>query len=78
MYMMDDMIDIGLPDDKVWPTKAHRVVAQQVGLCNPRVTTRDALTRIVSSVLSIPNDKIEKVSLIDLVKVYGVPYINLS
>lgn len=78
MYMMDNMIDIGLPDGKDWPTKAHRIVAKHVGLCNPRVTNRDALTEVVSSVLSIPNDAIEKVSLIDLVEDYGVPYINLS
>jgi S-adenosylmethionine/arginine decarboxylase-like enzyme len=71
MYMIDDMIDMGLEDGQKWPTKAHRAVAQNLALCNPMITTRDALTEIVQKVCSIPKTEIKKVKFTDLPK-YGI------
>lgn len=71
MYMLDDMIDMGLKDGQKWPTPAHREVACNLALCNPAVKTRDTLTAIVQKVRKIPKSKIETVSWSDLPK-YGL------
>lgn len=71
MYMFPNMIDLGLKEDQEWPNEVYKVVAQRVLLCNPLVTTRDALTNGVQKILSIPDDKIETVSVNDLVSDYG-------
>jgi hypothetical protein len=68
MYMLDDMIDMGLRDDQKWPSKAHRDVACNLALCNPIVTNRDTLTDIVQKVIAIPKADIKKVTMADLPK----------
>lgn len=78
MYIYEGMIDMGLLESQKWPSKAHRVVASNIALCNSRVTTRDSLTEIVQRVIAIPNDKIKKVTVTDLAKDWHVPFINLS
>lgn len=71
MYMLNDMIDMGLKDRQKWPSDAHRVVAQNIALCNPQITTRDALTQVVQKVCKIPKSKIKTVTLAEMPK-YGL------
>lgn len=71
MYMMADMIDMGLEDGQKWPTPAHREVACNLALCNPMVTRRDDLTAIVQKVLKIPKSKIKMVTMTGLPE-YGL------
>jgi hypothetical protein len=62
MYMLDDMIDMGLKDGQKWPSKAHREVAAALAICNSAITTRDALTNVVQKVCLIPKSKIKTVT----------------
>ena len=66
MYIFDEMIDMGLRKGQGWPTDAHRVVAMNLALCNPLITTRDKLTDVVQKVRKIPKTKIKSVTLADL------------
>lgn len=60
MYIFPEMIDIGLGKSEKRTSKAHKVVAQTVLLCNPRLTTCDALIHNVRLINKIPKDKIKK------------------
>lgn len=71
MYMLEDMIDMGLKRGQKWPTDTHRVVACNLALCNPLVRNRDTLTEIVQKVRKIPKSKIETVTMADL-STYGL------
>jgi hypothetical protein len=75
MYIIPTMIDLGLLDNQQWPNNVYKKVAQILGLCNNRVTSRDRLIEVVQAVLAIPEDKIATVSLRDCREVYNVPYI---
>lgn len=72
------MIDMGLKENQKWPTKAHRKVAQHIGLCNSRVVTRDSLIEICQAVIAIPKDKIKTVTIMDCAVEFKVPFISLS
>jgi len=74
MYMLEDMIDMGLKPRQKWPTDAHRVVAMNLALNNPLVRTRDTLTEIVQKVRKIPKTKIETVTIPQLAG-YGLGFI---
>lgn len=71
MYMLPDMIEMGLRPDQNWPTAAHKKVAQRLALCNPLIKTRDDLTEVVQKVIAIPRSQIKKVEFKDLPK-YGL------
>lgn len=70
MYMIPSMIDMGLKEGEEWPTEAHKEVAMNILLCNPKINSRDKLTEGVSKILKIPNDIIKTVTIHDLPK-YG-------
>lgn len=78
MYMLPEMIDMGLQEGQEWPSDAHKVVAQNVALCNSRVTTRDILTEVCQAIIAIPESDIKTVTWIQLVDKYNVPFVNLS
>src|ERR1700723_3589938 len=61
MYLIEDMIDMGLKAGQKWPSAAHRKVASTLVIGNPLIRTRDALTEIVQKVCKIPKTKIKKV-----------------
>lgn len=71
MYMMEHMIDMGLKPRQQWPTDMHRVVAVNLAICNPMITTRDALIEIVQKVRQIPAAEIETITVPELTK-YGI------
>lgn len=71
MYMLDDMIDMGLLSGQKWPSPAHRTVACNLALCNPMVKNRDTLTDIVQKVRNIPKTEIKTMTMSDLPK-YGL------
>lgn len=66
MYILDSMVDLGLTEGQAWPSAAHRAVAQSIALCNPLITSRDALTDAVQKIIAIPQDKIKTVTFADL------------
>lgn len=70
MYLIPDMIDMGLPEGAKWPTPAHRQVAINLFIQNPAIKGMDMLCEGVAKVLKIPNGKIKKVTFKDLPK-YG-------
>jgi len=67
MYIVPDMIDLGLDEGQKWASAAHREVAQKILIGNPRVTGRDVLHHNVQIINAIPPDKIKTVTLADLV-----------
>jgi hypothetical protein len=74
MYIFPDMIDMSFSDkEKIeWPSKAHKVVAENVLLCNSLITDRDTLINCGRIIRKIPKSKIKIVTLLDLVKL-GIP-----
>jgi hypothetical protein len=68
MYMLEDMIDMGLKKGQKWPSPAHRTVACNLALCNPLVKNRDTLTEIVQKVRAIPKTEIKVLKMGDLPK----------
>ena len=70
MYMIDTMIDMGLEKDKEWPSDVHRQVAINLLICNPRITTMDALMTGIKKVNSIPIEEIKIITYEGLEK-YG-------
>lgn len=73
MYMLPEMINMGLKSNGLFgrvrqkfPTEDHRIVAENLALCNDLVFTRDALTEIVQEVIKIPVDKIKTIKLQEL------------
>jgi hypothetical protein len=68
MYMLDNMIEMGLKEGESWASDMHREVAMNVCLCNPNITSRDALTYNVGIINKIPKKDINKVTFADLLK----------
>jgi len=66
MYLVDNMVDMGLPDGITWPTEWHRLAAQRILLANPEINTRDKLNNGVVNILNIPEDKIKTIKIDDL------------
>lgn len=70
MYIMEGMIDMGLPKGIEWPSKYHRQVAINLLIANPQVNRMELLESGVTNVLNIPHDKIQTITFEDLNK-YG-------
>jgi hypothetical protein len=70
MYLVSDLIDLGLPQGAQWPTPSHRLVAINLFIRNPAIKGMDMLQEGVAKVLKIPNGKIKKITFKDLPK-YG-------
>ena len=66
MYLLSDMIDMGLLEGEDWPTSTHRQVAINLFIGNPHVNSRTELQNGVTKVIKIPDDKIEQVTIEDL------------
>jgi len=66
MYLIPDMIDMGLREDVEWPTESHRTVAINSLIANPNVISRDQLQLGVDHILNIPNNKIETIKTLEL------------
>ena len=68
MYIVPEMIDLGLAKGEKWTSRIHRQVAQNAFLCNPNITNCDALYHNCNIVNKIPKSKIKKVTFQDLRK----------
>lgn len=73
MYIFPEMIDMGLAEGQTWPSPEHRVVAQNLGLCNPDVRERDRLTEICQGVIKIPQDRIKTVTPVQCREEFHIP-----
>lgn len=62
MYGFAEMIEMGLQEGEEFASEDHRTVAVNLGICNPRVTTRDTLVGLVTAVNKIPADRIRTVT----------------
>jgi hypothetical protein len=71
MYLIEDMVDMGLKSGQDWPTPAHRLVAANIVIGNPMVRDRGTLNEIVQRVVRIPKKTIKSVTFADLPK-YGI------
>lgn len=66
MYLIDDMVDMGLPKGVSWPSEFHRVVAQNLLIGNPEIKDMDQLSKGVVNILNIPNEKIKTIKVSEL------------
>jgi hypothetical protein len=66
VYCVAEMIDMGLEEGQQWPNDSYRQVASYVLLNNPHINTRDQLREGTQRILTIPGDRIQKVTLINL------------
>jgi hypothetical protein len=72
MYLMPEMIDMGLRKGETWATPDHRLVAQNILLGNRLVRTMDSLQEAASIINAIPKADIVKVTANDL-RERGIP-----
>lgn len=72
MYMILDMIDMGLQNGQSWTSPEHRQVAQNLAICNPNVKELDVLIQIVQVVLTVPTNLIKTITYDQIVKDYGL------
>lgn len=70
MYLMDEMVDMGLPDGVQWPSEMHRTAAQNILIANPSIKNMDDLKQGVLNIINIPQKTLEKLTIQDLPK-YG-------
>ena len=70
-YLLDDMVEIGLPKGEEWPVEeAYKIVAKKLLIGNPTVNSADMFQTGVKNILKIPLDKIKTVTIDELSK-YG-------
>lgn len=67
MYMIDDMIDMGLPKNGSGKRDAHKLVAQKLCIANPQVDNIGDLQEVVEVVKKIPDDKIMEIKYVDII-----------
>lgn len=66
MYVFENMIEIGMGKGKKWPSGAHKKVAINALLCNPRITSAEILKRNIEIINKIPKERIKKVTRAEL------------
>lgn len=77
MYLHDDMIDMGLPEDQEWPDGTYRGVAIKIAINNPNVTSLDKMQEIIEIILNVPAEKIKTITYTELVDKYGMPDVEI-
>lgn len=66
MFCVPSMIDLGLLEGQSWPSKSYQKVARHILIDNPAINRRKQMIQGVQNILSIPPERINKVTLIDL------------
>lgn len=66
MYLIDNMIDMGLRGSE-WATAEHRIVAINVCICNPNVRTMECLADNIEIINAVPLKNIRTVTASQLV-----------
>jgi hypothetical protein len=66
MYVFPEMIEIGMKKGEKWPSKAHKTVAMNALLCNPRITSAEIMKRNIEIINKIPKERIKKVTRAEL------------
>jgi hypothetical protein len=66
MFCVPSMVDLGLLEGQGWPNESYRKVAQHILIDNPTVNRQRQMIQGVQSILKIPSDRINRVTLIDL------------
>jgi len=66
MYASSDMIDLGLEKGMKWPSKVHRVVAQNLLIGNPTIQNRDTLMDACSEILALTEEQVRRLTLATL------------
>lgn len=63
MYVFEGFVETARKNvGKEWPSDAHRVVAENICLNNPKITTMDGLMEMVDRVIKIPAEKIRTIT----------------
>lgn len=66
MYIFEDMIEMGLEEGQEWSSEIHRIIAVEVCIQNPRITSLELLINNVRIINSIPVNEIRKVTFTNL------------
>ena len=75
MYALPGMEDIGLNEGQEWPSETHRIVAQNVCLCNEFCSNADDMHAMVQAIIAVPEDELKEATLETLAKKHKVPNI---
>lgn len=73
MYIHPEMIEMGLRKGLAWPSDSHKKVAINLAIQNPNVTQLDIMTDIIDSVNKVPMNRIESITLEELLDEFGCP-----
>lgn len=71
MYIMKSFLNGSFLGIK-WNSRIHKTVAENCLLCNPSIVSKDRLVECATIINGIPKEKIQKVTLGDLVEL-GIP-----
>lgn len=73
MYAIPSMIEMGLKEGQEWPSPFHEEIAIALVMGNPNITTKDMLAEVVQSVLTVPKDRIETITIKEIRKEFKCP-----
>lgn len=76
MYLLPDMIDMGLKDGERFKSEDHRTVCINIVIGRPGLDHLDQMVDVVSAVNAIPTNRIKTVTLEDCKKEFNVPFID--
>ena len=77
MYLVEDLVDLGLDENQHWPSDGHRKVAKTLCICNPNVRTREMLTKVIQAVISVPQEQIYTITYKKLVEDFDCPNVGI-
>lgn len=75
MYLIPEMIDIGLDNGQKFPSEAHKRVAEALAIGNPMVKDAETMTQIVQSVIKVPKNRIKTVTYDELRQEFDLPVV---
>lgn len=75
MYMLPDMIEMGLEDGKDFTTGAHKEVCITCVIGRPGIDNLDQMIEMVKAINAVPVDRIQTVTIKDLQNEFNVPYL---
>lgn len=71
-YLLPEMVtDLGLREGEKWKSEAHKTVAENIVIGSPLVDSRSKLMDVVARVQKIPDDRIKKVTMKELITEFG-------
>lgn len=62
MYCLKEMIDMGLPKGKTWPSDLHKRLSIKLLIGNPNIKDMDTLQESIKIIFKIPEEEISSLT----------------